>query len=39
MTMTIAGIDHSGYYVGRGNKKKKKTDTARGILETTPCPL
>jgi len=24
MTMTIAGKDHSGYYVGRGNKKIKK---------------
>jgi len=24
MTMTIAGIGHSGDYVGRGNKKKEK---------------
>jgi len=24
MTMTIAGKDHSGDYVGRGNKKIKK---------------
>jgi len=34
MTMT-GSVNHSGDYLGRGNKKKKKTDTATWFIDTT----
>jgi len=34
MTMT-GSVNHSGYCVGRGNKKKKKPDTVTWFIDTT----
>jgi len=38
MTMTIAGIDHSGDYVGRENKKKKKIRHRNMVIDTILFP-